>query len=1011
MTFYKQLLLTSLVLCTISAMGQPSLQKIKSGINNKRIANIERYDINPDKPFMATMLLKKDATVQLSGAKKWLGENMQMRASDDLKMFNRIELNDGFVVEKHQQYYKGIKVEFGMVSFCAKAGKLQMTSMEFYSIPDDFNTVPTLTEEQALSKAMGYIGAKKYAWEGYTGTDSTMQKPKGELVIIKDFNEAGNKMCLAYKFLVQTEDPLSLHNVYIDAGQGTMLLKDDIARYENAQGSANTVYSGTQKITTDLYNFLGEKRYRLQEVRNGYTIKTLDGADPAVKDISSKDNNQWPDKGRQIDLPALDVHFNTEVTSDYWWNIHHRKSWDGCNSPIISYVHVNIDLYGRSTKENAFWDLSRHTLNFGDGKDGENKPYVPLDICAHEFGHGVLQSMGGLNYWGESGAINEGLSDIWATCVKNYANKYVLKDINQKNVWLFGSEVEKNGIRNIKNPKEKNQPDTYKSGSYWSELSSFLGITLCDAGCVVHTNSGVLNKWFYLLTEGGSGTNSAGFSYNVEGVTFQTSEKLIYLTECLLCSDAQFVDVARISIGVAERCFGSDPKVKESVEAAWRAVGVPFLDDINNIASFTSNDFASIGVDNKSNIYAGTFKKGTYRFNGINWQPLNAVTTGFAPSQNATGEVILQSNAIHAIVADNKGGIWIAQSGDNSMTATDGGLEYFPDSSTRIHYGATKGVPTRAVRSVFVDTTGMGADGQPVVWVVSSNTTTGGTLDRGGLGRGVNNAGQPFTTIREGLQTAPGLGYCQTVGGDATEIWVYAFDNYNRSQVLRYNAQTNAFIGFYDSTNIGNKYLAKNFQAKSIYFDAHKNKWLGMLNGGLTILDSANKWHKINFPSIFKDTTYVNDNAIIGDNKGLVYIGTNSGLVVYNGGALDSLSSYTITFNTGALGANIRGMAIDKSKDKLIMATSKGIMYYVCPSCLARDLTVTNTGSGKWSDPLTWDNGKVPDGNTNVVIIGAVQVDINGVCNSLRIKSTGQLTIQKGKKLDVVSPSSLKYND
>jgi len=54
------------------------------------------------------------------------------------------------------------------------------------------------------------------------------------------------------------------------------------------------------------------------------------------------------------------------------------------------------------------------------------------------------------------------------------------------------------------------QPDTYK-GKYWASTTSSV-----DFGGV-HTNSGVGNYWFYLLSAGGKGVNDIGNSYDGQG--------------------------------------------------------------------------------------------------------------------------------------------------------------------------------------------------------------------------------------------------------------------------------------------------------------------------------------------------------------------------------------------------------------------------------------------------------------------------------------------------------------
>ncbi len=104
---------------------------------------------------------------------------------------------------------------------------------------------------------------------------------------------------------------------------------------------------------------------------------------------------------------------------DYWKKRHGRASYDNKNAAIKSYVH-----YGPAY-DNAFWNGS--TMTYGDGSGTSNprggfRPLVSLDVCGHEIGHGVCSNTSDLVYRGESGAMNEGLSDIWAAAVEHFVD-------------------------------------------------------------------------------------------------------------------------------------------------------------------------------------------------------------------------------------------------------------------------------------------------------------------------------------------------------------------------------------------------------------------------------------------------------------------------------------------------------------------------------------------------------------------------------------------------------------
>jgi len=144
--------------------------------------------------------------------------------------------------------------------------------------------------------------------------------------------------------------------------------------------------------------------------------------------------------------------------------------------------------------------------------------------------------------------------------------------------WIFGDKVSptNNGLRNLSKPKDETmktqQPDTYL-GENWIVPSS-----VCIKNndyCGVHRNSGVQNYWFYLLAEGGTGTNDNGFNYNVLGIGKTKAAQIAYrnLTTYLIPS-SNYIDARQGSIQAAIDLFGANSIEEKQTRAAWRAVGV-----------------------------------------------------------------------------------------------------------------------------------------------------------------------------------------------------------------------------------------------------------------------------------------------------------------------------------------------------------------------------------------------------------------------------------------------------
>lgn len=141
----------------------------------------------------------------------------------------------------------------------------------------------------------------------------------------------------------------------------------------------------------------------------------------------------------------------------------------------------------------------------------------------------------------------------------------------------------------MSNPNSEGQADTY-GGLYWYETEGCTPSRKNDY-CGVHTNSGVLNYWFYLLCEGGSGTNDLNKSYSVNGIGIANAAKIVYRAETeYLSATSNFADMRACTLKAAEDLFPNNPSYGNSVADAWYAVGVeenpPYVQINKNIDDF-----------------------------------------------------------------------------------------------------------------------------------------------------------------------------------------------------------------------------------------------------------------------------------------------------------------------------------------------------------------------------------------------------------------------------------------
>jgi Zn-dependent metalloprotease len=492
------------------------------------------------------------------------------------QLINETFITNDIKVVRYQQYFNGIKIEHATIVLLQKQNSIHYITSEIYTLKKSITKAAALTESSALNKATAFIHASKYMWqEDNMGNLAMAKTPKAELVYINDIlNNEG--IVLAYKFDIYASEPVSRDYVYVNATNGKVVCKDAIIKHVNANGTAATKYSGSKTITTD-FNGTNYRLRRTSPTMLGietFNMQKLSNYNAAI-DFTDNDNN-WTAaeyNNANKDNAALDAHWGAQQVYDYWKNIHNRNSYDNAGAKIASYVHY------ANAYDNAYWN--GYFMTYGDGSNVPPattgfKPLTSLDVCGHEIGHAICSYTSNLTYNKESGAMNEGFSDIWAACLENMVDPgnatYEIFLIGEqiKPTWIKGTN--RNALRDMANPNAQGQPDTY-GGTNWVSVSPCTPSNANDQ-CGVHTNSGVLNKWFYILTQGESGTNDIGSVYNVTGIGFSKSEKIAYLTETLLTAGSTYANARTAAITAATTLYGACSPEVIATTNAWYAVGV-----------------------------------------------------------------------------------------------------------------------------------------------------------------------------------------------------------------------------------------------------------------------------------------------------------------------------------------------------------------------------------------------------------------------------------------------------
>jgi Zn-dependent metalloprotease len=256
------------------------------------------------------------------------------------------------------------------------------------------------------------------------------------------------------------------------------------------------------------------------------------------------------------DLPVKEAYEGLGGTYDFFWKAYERHSIDDEGRPLIATVHYGQDY------NNAFWNGEQ--MVFGDG-DGElfNRFTISLDIIGHELAHGVTEDEAGLVYFFQAGALNEHLSDVFGSLVKQSA---LMQTADQAD-WLIGeglftANVQGVALRSMKAPGTAYDDPILGKDPQPAYMKDFVHTWEDNGG--VHINSGIPNHAFYLVAT------------RLGGSAWERSGRIWYATlrDERLRPNTGFKRFARLTATVAGRLYGEGSEEQQAVLDGWREVGV-----------------------------------------------------------------------------------------------------------------------------------------------------------------------------------------------------------------------------------------------------------------------------------------------------------------------------------------------------------------------------------------------------------------------------------------------------
>jgi thermolysin len=507
-----------------------------------------------------TVLRAWDATVD---AMRRSGDLVLRRARADTLMQGRVH-------ERFDQYVNGVRVVGGQVTRQLAGGVTE-------SIFGELQAVGTLPARPAVSETQA-----RSILTGMARPDTPPNRPL-ELVIVR---RDDGRHALAYSTHVRTAG--GWMQVYLDAQNGAVIRQYNDLQTQAAIGTGRGVLGDRKKISTQPRDgrFVADDALRpptliTYDMRGDYLrteLYTFGFYPPKTSDIAGDTDNDWTDGA------VVDAHAYLGWTYDYFFKRFGRHGLDDRDAPIHAVVHpanrnewLTVPDYVYSNYIlNAFWCS-------GCGPDGEGvmvfgeglPPGVPfgsqtvdyfagaLDIVAHELAHGLTDWTSNLDYFGESGALNESFSDVIGTSVEFFYQPPGSGPLHAD--YLCGEDIFRpGGIRSMADPGAFGDPDHYSRRYTGAE----------DNGGV-HHNSGISNQAFYLAIEGGTNRTSGVRVTGVGAANRDQIEKVFYRAFTLMLpSNATFSTARAATLQAARDLYGAGSGAERALAEAWTAVGV-----------------------------------------------------------------------------------------------------------------------------------------------------------------------------------------------------------------------------------------------------------------------------------------------------------------------------------------------------------------------------------------------------------------------------------------------------
>ncbi|MBG0962308.1 M4 family metallopeptidase [Bacillus sp. SRB1LM] len=484
----------------------------------------------------------------------------------DYKVLQKRGSYDGTTLLRMQQIYEGKEV-YGhqLTAHVDKKGVIKSVSGDSAQnlAKEDLKNPINLSNEEA----------KQYIYTKYGKDIKFISEPEVKEVIFVDENRG--QATNAYQVTFAAAAPNYVSGTYlVDAHSGDMLKnmvqesslkvsEEHLESLKESKKSNSISLTGTGKDDLGITRSFGiseqsNGKYALADYTRGQGIETYD---VNYRDINFEEK-YYPGilatstSTTFNDPKAVSAHFLATKVYDFYKDKYKRNSFDNKGKKVVSVVHA---WHSGETDDPKNWGnaFSANINNVSMLIYGD--PMVrAFDIAGHEFTHAVTSSESNLEFFGESGAINEALSDIMGTAIEKYIN-------NGEFNWTIG-EQSGSVLRNMKNPSSVKFLDGVPYPDDYSKFSDLNG----EDNEGVHFNSNIINKVAYLIAQGGTQND-----VTVNGIGEDKMFDIFYYANTdELNMTSNFSELRLACLKVATNKYGVNSIEVEAVQKAFDAAKI-----------------------------------------------------------------------------------------------------------------------------------------------------------------------------------------------------------------------------------------------------------------------------------------------------------------------------------------------------------------------------------------------------------------------------------------------------